>query len=401
MIARVLGPMLVSGLLLLFVFSGLLKWVPGLPLDPTLMFGSAVAACCAWRLLAGSVPVGQAATLVLGTALAFNAWYLLTAFFSVSTSFWTFKAATLVLNTLALVAPIVCLRTERHFAWFDRFLWVMAGACMALVFGFYLTGNIDFLIYQGFDKEVLKIPDYLVLASLIGLGTLSALSAPTPWRVVFAIAGFAAMLVLTARGPLLFAIVLVVLGGVFLRGRGRDARPGPLLVVLLLGVVAIAAVRWQGAEGAVTRFAGIFSDETAFEGALRVGEFSVALDVIAQAPLVGVGLGGYGMAGYEMEENIYPHNLLLEAFAEAGVVGLVLFVAAMAAVVVSGWRARHDPRVAGCFVLVLFLMLNYMKSGGFVGARDLYLFTGVLAARLNLPRDWSLALFGVPARRPG
>jgi type IV secretory pathway TrbD component len=42
-----------------------------------------------------------------------------------------------------------------------------------------------------------------------------------------------------------------------------------------------------------------------------------------------------------------------------------------------------------------------MKSGGFVGARDLYLFTGVLAARLNLPRDWSLALFGVPARRPG
>ena len=65
------------------------------------------------------------------------------------------------------------------------------------------------------------------------------------------------------------------------------------------------------------------------------------------------------------------------------------------------WRARHDPRVAGYFVLVLFLMLNYMKSGGFVGARDLYLFTGVLAARLNLPRDWSLALFGVPARRPG
>jgi O-antigen ligase len=209
------------------------------------------------------------------------------------------------------------------------------------------------------------------------------------------------MLVLTARGPLLFATVLVVLGGLVLRGRGRDARPGPLLVVLLLGVVAIAALRWQGAEGALTRFTGIFSDEAAFEGALRVGEFSVALDVIAQAPLVGVGLGGYGMAGYEMEENIYPHSPLLEAFAEAGVVGLVLFVAAMAVVVVSGWRARHDPRVAGYFVLVLFLMLNYMKSGGFVGARDLYLFTGVLAARLNLPRDWSLALFGVPARRPG
>jgi O-antigen ligase len=393
--------MLVSGLLLLFVFSGLLKWVPGLPLDPTVMFGSAVAAYCAWRLLAGSVPVGQAATLVLATATVFNAWYLLTAFFTVSTSFWTFKAATILLNMLALVAPIVCLRTERHFAWFDRCLWVMAGACTALVFGFYLTGNIEFLIYQGFDKEVLKIPDYLVLASLIGLGTLSALSAPTPWRVAFAIAGFAAMLVLTARGPLLFATVLVVLGGLLLRGRGHDARPGPLLVVLLLGVVVIAAQRWQGAEGAVTRFAGIFNDETAFEGALRVGEFSVALDVIAQAPLVGVGLGGYGMAGYEMEENIYPHNLLLEAFAEAGVVGLVLFVAAMAVVVVSGWRARHDPRVAGYFVLVLFLMLNYMKSGGFVGARDLYLFTGVLAARLNLPRDWSLALFGVPARLPG
>lgn len=401
MSARDLGPMLVSGLLLLFVFSGLLKWVPGLPLDPTLLFGSAVAACCAWRILGGSVPVGQAATLVLATAIVFNAWYLFTAFFTVSTSFWTFKAATLVLNTLALVAPIVCLRSERHFAWFDRFLWVMAGACTALVFGFYVTGNIDFLIYQGFDKEVLKIPDYLVLASLIGLGTLSALGAPTPWRVAFAIAGFAGMLVLTARGPLLFAGALVMLGGLFLRGRGRDMRPGPLLVILLLGIVAVAALRWQGAEGAVTRIAGIFSDDTAFEGAFRVGEFSVALDVIAQAPLVGVGLGGYGIAGYEMEENIYPHNLLLEAFAEAGAVGFVLFVAAMAMVVVSGWRARKDSRVAGYFVLVLFLMLNYMKSGGFVGARDLYLFIGVLVARLNLPRDLTLAVFGVPASRAG
>lgn len=401
MSTRVLGPVLVSGLLLLFVFSGLIKWVPGLPLDPTLMFGSAVAACCAWRLLGGSVPVGQAAILVLATATVFNVWYLLTAFYTVSTDFWAFKAATLVLNMLALVAPIICLRTERHFAWFDRFLWLMAGACTALVFGFYLTGNIEFLIYQGFDKEVFKIPDYLVLASLIGLGTLSVLGTPTPWRVGFAIAGFAAMLVLTARGPLLFVTSLVVLGGLFLRGRGRDARPGPLLVVLLLGVVAIAALRWQGAEGAVTRFTGIFSDEKAFAGALRVGEFSVALDVIAQAPFVGVGLGGYGVAGYDMEENIYPHNLLLEAFAEAGAVGFVLFVAAMAVVLASGWRARYDPRVAGYFLLVLFLMLNYMKSGGFVGARDLYLFIGVLAARLNLTHDWSLALFGVPAHRPG
>lgn len=400
MIARVLGPALVSGLLLLFVFSGLLKWVPGLPLDPTIMFGAAVAACCLWRVLGGSVPIGQSAVLVLATAIVFNAWYLLTAFYTLSTSFWTFKAATLLLNTLALVAPIVCLRTERHFYWFDRCLWILAGGCMAVVFGFYLTGNIEFLIYQGFDKEVLKIPDYLVLASLIGLGTLSALSSPTPWRVAFAVAGFAAMLVLTARGPLLFATLLVVLGGLFLRGRGRGARPGPLLAVLLLGMVAIAAVRWQGAEGAVTRFTGIFSDERALEGALRVGEFSVALDVIAQAPLAGVGLGGYGMAGYEMEENIYPHNLLLEAFAEAGAVGLVLFVAAMAVVVISGWRGRRDPRMAGYFVLVLFLMLNYMKSGGFVGARDLYLFIGVLAARRNLPRDWSLALFGVPVHRP-
>lgn len=397
MSTRVLGPVLVSGLLLLFVVSGLIKWVPGLPLDPTLMFGSAVAACCAWRLLGRSVPVGQSTTLVLATAFVFNAWYLLTAFYTVSTSFWTFKAATLVLNTLALVAPIVCLHTERHFAWFDRWLWVMAGACMAFVFGFYLTGNIDFLIYRGFDKQLTKMPDYLGLASVIGLGTLSALSAPTLWRVAFAIAGFAAMLVLTGRGPLLFATVLVVLGALFLRGRGRDARPGLLFVVLLLGIVAVAALSWQGAEVVVTRFAAIFSDDTAYEGALRVDEFSIALDVIARAPLVGVGLGGYGMAGYEMEENIYPHNLLLEAFAEAGAVGLVLFVAAMAVVVVSGWRARHDPRVAGYFVLVLFLMLNYMKSGGFVGARDLYLFIGVLAARLNLPRDWSRALFGVPA----
>jgi O-antigen ligase len=183
------------------------------------------------------------------------------------------------------------------------------------------------------------------------------------------------------------------------RGGGRATLPGPLLALLLLGVLAVAALTWQGAELAFGRFTAILGDETAYEGAFRVGEFAIALDVIAQAPLLGVGLGGYGMAGYQMEENIYPHNLFLEAFAEAGVVGLILFAAGVAAVLAGGWRGRRDPRTTGCLILVLFLLLNYLKSGGFVGARDLYLFMGVLAARVNFARNGSLAVLGLPAYR--
>ncbi len=399
MTGRSAAPLIDSSVLLLFVFSGMLKWLPGLPVDPTVFFGAGVVLCCARVLLLGSVRVGQWAMLILGTALAFSAWYLLTATFTVSTSFWTFKAAALVLNFLALVAPIVCFRTERHFVWFDRCLWALAGACIAVVFAFYATGNIDFLIYQGFDKEALRIPDYLVIGSLIGLGVLSLLAVPRAWRVAFAVCGILAMLVLAARGPILFVALLILLGGFIRRGHGRATLPGPLLAPVLLGVLAVAALNWQGAELAFGRFAAILGDETAYEGALRVGEFSIALDVIAQAPVVGVGLGGYGMAGYEMEENFYPHNLFLEAFAEAGVVGLILFAAGIAAVLVGGWRARWSPGVAGYLILVLFLLLNYMKSGGFVGARDLYLFMGVLAARIDMSRNGALALFGVPAYR--
>jgi O-antigen ligase len=184
------------------------------------------------------------------------------------------------------------------------------------------------------------------------------------------------------------------------RGREGVMRVSPLRYALVLVAAVVAFTQWEGAEASMMRFAKVFSNTRDFDQTLRVDEFAVAGDIIAEDPFLGVGLGGYGAAGYGTDEDVYPHNLFLEAFAEAGIVGVLLFGSSMA---ILWWLAFNTRRVGAMvyFLLFVFLMFSYSKSGGFVGARDLYMCMGVFLAYLNSPGldDARYEAFGLGRQR--
>jgi O-antigen ligase len=162
------------------------------------------------------------------------------------------------------------------------------------------------------------------LDTYIRVGVLLSLSRPTYVNLGIALLGGAALLILGGRGPLLFTVLAIIAGFFLYRMTGGAVRLGAAKYVLLAIALGVGLTQWRGAERTLQRFSAMFVQEQDPREGLRTGEFTIATQVIADAPILGVGLGGYGLAEYGIDEDIYPHNLFLEALAETGIVGFAL-----------------------------------------------------------------------------
>lgn len=93
----------------------------------------------------------------------------------------------------------------------------------------------------------------------------------------------------------------------------------------------------------------------------RLDYWRVALDMFATEPVLGSGAGGfeltYAREREEAKPSRYPHNVFLRALGETGAVGLLLFLAMLAAITVAlyrSWRISSPlgaAIAAACFAL--------------------------------------------------
>jgi Virulence factor membrane-bound polymerase, C-terminal/O-Antigen ligase len=168
-----------------------------------------------------------------------------------------------------------------------------------------------------------------------------------------------------SRVALVFALWLALLG--YLAGRvqeGAESRRLKLAACVVAAGVLVAhlALPWLNhalhlgppSEGAFDRMHG--------ETETRWGIYALASQVFGGAPVLGVGVGGFPGAAFELgldpsltlagEIWTSPHDLVLHLLAETGAVGTAL---ALGALGVWGWQAargyRSDPQVARWWII--------------------------------------------------
>lgn len=107
--------------------------------------------------------------------------------------------------------------------------------------------------------------------------------------------------------------------------------------------------------------------------------FVTALDLGQRSPWVGHGLGSFAA----MTPWPYAHNMFLDAFAETGLVGLLLFTGAIVqgGLMLLRYRARQLAPAAAAFVLYF---MSAQFSGGLYDSRGVYVF--LLLATVLEPR---------------
>jgi O-antigen ligase len=195
----------------------------------------------------------------------------------------------------------------------------------------------------------------------------------------------AGLLVSQSRGPWLAAAVTIPLLLVVTTVR-RPAQWRAALVLTLAGLAGAGAawpiagdVVMRRVDAATTEFRaardhGIYDTHVG----LRVGMWRWATSMYRSAPVIGLGMGSYGVAqarepsfqamladnpgGADALTHAHPHNTPLHVLALTGTVGGLLALAFLATALASAWRARPDhPYAAGTF----FVMVSWIIGAEF------------------------------------
>jgi O-antigen ligase len=295
-------------------------------------------------------------------------------------------------NLVVLVAGLLIAQHRVQFERFVSLSILIAGASAFLLLWRLSQGQAQALFDSRFTISPAENPIQLGRQSAEGLlfASYLLLAGSRAWARAAAtiVAPVLAISLLAAgsRGPVLGAIAgMLTLFLVLARNAAARRRLFLAAVAGLIGVVlAMQFVPGQSIQRSLSFLDGSGSGISS-NG--RVQLWSVAWQLFTSHPVLGVGTGSFfGFDGL----NEYPHNLLLEAAAELGFVGLVL----MLGFLVSSWRTilkassrlGHSGRPQMALVAALFVsaVVNAMFSGDIPTNSDLWLAAGLgLGLRLR------------------
>lgn len=159
---------------------------------------------------------------------------------------------------------------------------------------------------------------------------------------------------------------------------GRFVKIGIGLVVFAWFVVTFTDAGQQALTSFEERFLVLTLEERHDAG--RMDIYVYAWNMGLDAPLIGQGLAAFAVSGF----HVYPHNIVLEAFCEGGLVGVALLLA----VLVPTLRRVFEPE-ADAFARDLAVFLVLLMSSAFTG--DFYDSRGVMLVGLLISMHRSRA----------
>jgi O-antigen ligase len=305
-------------------------------------------------------------------------------------------------NLIFLIAGIFVGTRRRDTERFFVLMLTIAATGALLLMVELATGAASNLIADRFSISAQEYPIQLGRSSSDGL--LLAIYGMLAWRSLsgrlWATAAFPALAVTLiaagSRGPVVaFAIALVTLlamSATTPRARRR------LTLVLVVGVGAIVLVPLVVPSSTIGRaLSALFGGASGLSTTGRAGLWKVAADAFAAHPLLGIGTGGF--AGLQTTE-LYPHNILIEAAAELGIVGAILvawfIIGSLRRLLARRRVLPSADKLEMSIVIALFVaaLVNALFSGAIQDNREIWLWAGLGLGICSRP----LARAAEPAR---
>lgn len=127
-------------------------------------------------------------------------------------------------------------------------------------------------------------------------------------------------------------------------------------------------------ESSMERFATLKDTQGGGKSAYsRILYTKFSIDKINQQPILGYGIGSFGVEYNNIDEKDYPHNIFLEVWFELGIVPLILILLFFYAV----YQHISSVRCYWCMVIYFYFFLNILKSDSLIDIRMLGSFFGV------------------------
>jgi O-antigen ligase len=301
-------------------------------------------------------------------------------------SYGSKKLQLFIANNLVFVIAGVFVGAQREQSKrFYALLLTIATAGALLLLGQLATGAASNVVANRFSISAQEYP--IQLGRSASDGMLLAIYGMLAWRSLggrlAAMAAFPALAVALiaagSRGPVLafFVGLLALLALAAASGRART-RLTRVAAVVLGAVVLVPFIVPGSTVGRA--LSAIFGGATGLSTSGRSGLWAQAISNFSARPLSGIGTGGFGGLG---TGELYPHNILLEAAVELGVVGLVIvawLIVASLRRMIAAWRtAVGTDRLEASMLMALFMaaLVNALFSGAVQDNRELWLWAGL------------------------
>ncbi len=349
---------------ILLVYSGLIKWIPGLPVDLTIAFTVLTAALIPF-IFNGKVKVvkgGEKGMLVIVSCL--SVLFLISNFYTISTEYAESKTLATIINLYCFLYPILFFRND-DFKFLRSVMMVFNIVILAILVYLYATGK--FIVFQ-MSETTLESYLGFVVPNYLSIGTFMAaviiMFIPDRRLATRAVSVFAVIMLflLGGRGPLLF-LPLIFIIYYFLTGERK------LFTVknfFLAGVALFLFLTFFDFGGIDFERFNLFKNAGEDASTLdRLDFLTTSYNSVDKHLWTGRGIGSSGIILSGQDIMLYPHNLFVESLLEVGLLGGLLYLALYIVLGREIWKVRKNRELLAVGLVAVYLFFQDLKSGSF------------------------------------
>jgi O-antigen ligase len=374
---RIFGAVSIVSLLFV-VYSGYVKWIPFLFMDPFVFFTILLLGVI---LFSGFRNNFKEETLIIGLIfLLFFTWAFITTAWGSSNVYFAEKIQKSIVIMVCFFSPFFLLRTESRFKGFINLFHLITFLTALTIFTFFIIyGDLFFVFYGDFPTEESTIPDYLALGVLLASGFILAIQKTGKLWLGYKTIIIIAIILLAPRGPLLTLVLFTI---VYYITTGKFKFKWYFAVYTFIVGMLVVYFSEGLTDRLLSRFSGISdSNSSAFSSVgSRIELVNAAIDYFKEYPFLGIGYGSFGIKFTGFDDRIEPHNILFEIAAETGILGISLFLIFIFWVYNFAIRKKlkHDPTSSSLILLTLYLIVQSLSTTYLIDSKALFFWLSFL-----------------------
>ena len=370
----------------LMIYSGLVKWINIWPIDPTILFSAILSVCLLLSFLSKmKVTSVKNGFHYFNLIFPFTIWFFISGFYSPSELYVYTKAINYVLIVLSFCVPFLIIKNKKDLI-FIIYVIAIIGLIISLIFTYlYILGgqNIYLTYFKLLENEnPLGIPDYLALATPVGIGALVLFFSKNKYIKILSLFPIFTLVILSGRAPIL-AFVLVLLIYVFYNIKLTKKHIRNSIVLVLISMFSFTQIsNIKSFDRLTSRFKVMSEGDTNQNESLNVRYdlYNKSYQMFSSKPVFGIGLGAFGLYARGEDIRDHPHNMFLEVLIEQGIIGLILLLIIFSPLLLKVYPKlikSKDSTYFICGALFIYESINVIKSSSIVENRPYFSIIGI------------------------
>ena len=371
--------------LLIMVYSGYIKWIPGLFMDPFIFF---IILLFFAILFNGFKNIFKKESLTIGAMLLiFFTWAFISTTWGTSQVYYTEKIQKSMVIMVCFFSPFFVLRTDERIKGFiNLFHWATFLTALTIFIFYIIYGDLFLVFYGNFSAEESTIPDYLALGIFLASGFILAIQKTGKVWLTYKTIIIIAIILLAPRGPLLSLTLFTV---IYYIANGKFKFKWYMAVYALIAAVFVVYFSAGLTDRLFSRFSGISeSNSSAFSSVgSRIELVYAAVEYFKDSPFAGIGYGSFGLKFTGLEDRIEPHNILFEIASETGIIGIIVFIHFILGVYYYAIRkkVKDDAIATTLIILTVYLIVQSLSTTYLIDSKALFLWLSILICYLSKP----------------